>query len=577
MLKTLLACVKQYKKNAILSALFSLIEVIMEVLIPFVTASIIDKGIQEKNISAVVFYSSIMVVMAFVSLWSGIQAGKNASIASAGFASNIRSSMYEKIQTYSFSNIDKFSTASLITRLTTDVTNIQFAFQMIIRIAVRAPFMIIISLIMCMLISVDMSMIFLVAMIFLATAMFIIAKLAMPIFEKLFEKYDELNLSVEENITGIRVVKSFAREDFESEKFGVASHNLYKLGKNAEVLLALNNPFMMFAIYGSIVCISWFGAKHIVSGTLTTGQLTSLFAYVMGIMISLMIVSMIFVMVTMSMADAKRVCEVLDEEQDIKNPINPIYDVKDGSIRFENVSFGYGNGEYSLTNINLNIEKGQMIGLVSGTGQGKSSLVNLLSRLYDVNEGKVYVGGIDVREYDLNTLRDKVAVVLQKNVLFAGTIAENLRWGNENATLQQIKEACEIAGARDFVENFEKQYDTYIEQYGANVSGGQKQRLCIARALLKDPKILILDDSTSAVDTATDKKIRDNLKNRLTDLTKIIISQRISSVKDCDKIIVLKNGKLDAFDTHDNLLKSNAIYKEMYQMQSEDGGDFDEQ
>lgn len=577
MLKTLLACIKQYKKNAVLSASFSLGEVMMEVLIPFVTASIIDKGIQEKNISAIVFYSSIMVVMAFLSLWTGIKAGKNASIASAGFASNIRNSMYEKIQTYSFSNIDKFSTASLITRLTTDVTNIQFAFQMIIRVAVRAPFMIIISLIMCMLISVDMSMIFLVAMLFLATAMFTIAELAMPIFEKLFEKYDELNLSVEENITGIRVVKSFAREDFESEKFGVASHNLYKLGKSAEVLLALNNPFMMMAIYGSIVCISWFGAKHIVSGTLTTGQLTSLFAYVMGIMISLMIVSMIFVMVTMSMADAKRVCEVLEEEPDIKNPANPVYDVRDGSIRFENVSFGYGNGEYSLSNINLNIDKGQMIGLVSGTGQGKSSLVNLLSRLYDVNEGTVYVAGIDVRKYDLNTLRDKVAVVLQKNVLFAGTIAENLRWGNEIATLEQMREACEIAGARDFIENFEKQYDTYIEQYGANVSGGQKQRLCIARALLKDPKILILDDSTSAVDTATDKKIRDNLKNKLTDLTKIIISQRITSVKDCDKIIVLKNGRLDAFDTHENLLKSNAIYKEMYQMQIEDGGDFDEQ
>lgn len=577
MFKTLTSCLKQYKKNSILSIIYSFIEVLFEVTIPFVTASLIDKGIVSKDLSQIIFYSSIMIVIAFMSLYTGIKAGKNASIASAGFASNLRETMYNNIQTYSFANIDKFSTASLITRLTTDVTNIQFAFQMIIRLAVRAPMMIIISFIMCMIISVDMSMIFLVAIIFLSVGLFVIAKFAMPIFEKLFYTYDELNLSVEENITGIRVVKSFAREDFESEKFKKASNNLYTLGTKAELLLALNNPFMMIAIYGCIIAISWFGAKHIVVGTLTTGELTSLFSYVMGIMISLMLVSMVLVMITMSMADAKRVCEIIDEDSTIKNPINPIYEVKDGSIRFENVSFGYGNGEYSLTNINLDIKSGQMIGLVSGTGQGKSSLVNLLSRLYDVNTGTVYVGGIDVRNYDLNTLRDKVAVVLQKNVLFSGTIAENLRWGNEFATLEQIKKACDIAGAKDFVESFENKYDTYIEQYGTNVSGGQKQRLCIARALLKDPKILILDDSTSAVDTATDKKIRSNLKNKMTNLTKIIISQRISSVKDCDKIIVLKNGYLDAFDTHDNLLKTNDIYKEMYKMQTEDGGDFDEE
>lgn len=577
MFKTLISCLRQYKKNSILSIIYSFIEVLFEVTIPFVTASLIDKGIVSKDLSQIIFYSSIMIVIAFMSLYTGIKAGKNASIASAGFASNLRETMYNNIQTYSFANIDKFSTASLITRLTTDVTNIQFAFQMIIRLAVRAPMMIIISFIMCMIISVDMSMIFLVAIIFLSVGLFVIAKFAMPIFEKLFYTYDELNLSVEENITGIRVVKSFAREDFESEKFKKASNNLYALGTKAELLLALNNPFMMIAIYGCIIAISWFGAKHIVVGTLTTGELTSLFSYVMGIMISLMLVSMVLVMITMSMADAKRVCEIIDEDSTIKNPINPIYEVKDGSIRFGNVSFGYGNGEYSLTNINLDIKSGQMIGIVSGTGQGKSSLVNLLSRLYDVNTGTVYVGGIDVRNYDLNTLRDKVAVVLQKNVLFSGTIAENLRWGNEFATLEQIKEACDIAGAKDFVESFENKYDTYIEQYGTNVSGGQKQRLCIARALLKDPKILILDDSTSAVDTATDKKIRSNLKNKMTNLTKIIISQRISSVKDCDKIIVLKNGYLDAFDTHDNLLKTNDIYKEMYKMQTEDGGDFDEE
>ena len=577
MLKTLVSCLKQYKKNSILSIAFSFVEVLFEVIIPFVTASLIDKGIMGKDLSQIMLFSSIMIVIAFLSLYTGILAGKNASIASAGFASNIREAMYNNIQNYSFSNIDKFSTASLITRLTTDVTSIQFAFQMIIRLAVRAPMMIIISFIMCMIISVDMSMIFLAAIIFLSFGLFIIAKLAMPIFERLFYTYDELNLSVEENITGIRVVKSFAREDFESKKFKQASNNLYTLGTKAEALLALNNPFMMMAIYGCIVAISWFGARHIVFGTLTTGELTSLFAYIMGIMISLMLVSMVFVMVTMSIAAAKRVCEVIDEDSTIKNPKDPIYEVKDGSIKFDNVSFGYGNGEYSLTNINLEIKSGQMIGLVSGTGQGKSSLVNLLSRLYDTNEGTVYVGGLDVKKYDLNTLRDKVAVVLQKNVLFSGTIADNLRWGNEFATLEQMKEACDIAGAKDFVEAFDKQYDTYIEQYGANVSGGQKQRLCIARALLKDPKILILDDSTSAVDTATDKKIRTNLKERMTDLTKIIISQRISSVKDCDKIIVLKNGHLDAFDTHENLLKINDIYKEMYQMQTEDGGDFDEE
>ena len=576
MFKTLVSCLKQYKKNSILSIAYSFVEVLFEVIIPFVTASLIDKGIMGKDLSQIILYSSIMIVIAFLSLYTGILAGKNASIASAGFASNIREAMYNNIQNYSFSNIDKFSTASLITRLTTDVTSIQFAFQMIIRLAVRAPMMIIISFIMCMIISVDMSMIFLAAIIFLSLGLFLIAKLAMPIFEKLFYTYDELNLSVEENITGIRVVKSFAREDFESDKFRHASNNLYTLGTRAEALLALNNPFMMIAIYGCIVAISWFGAQHIVVGTLTTGELTSLFAYIMGIMISLMLVSMVFVMVTMSIAAIKRVCEVIDEDSTIKNPNNPIYEVKDGSIKFDKVSFGYGNGEYSLTNINLDIKSGQMIGLVSGTGQGKSSLVNLLSRLYDTNEGIVYVGGLDVKKYDLNTLRDKVAVVLQKNVLFSGTIADNLRWGNEFATLEQMKEACDIAGAKDFVEAFDKQYDTYIEQYGANVSGGQKQRLCIARALLKDPKILILDDSTSAVDTATDKKIRTNLKERMTDLTKIIISQRISSVKDCDKIIVLKNGYLDAFDIHENLLKTNDIYKEMYQMQTEDGGDFDE-
>ena len=575
MLKTLFSCIKQYKKNTLITIVLSLVEVIMEVLIPFVTASIIDKGIQQNNISNVIFYSFIMLIIAFISLYSGIMAGKNASIASAGFASNLREEMYEKIQKYSFSNIDKFSTASLITRLTTDVANIQFAFQMLIRMAVRSPFMIIVSFVMCLVISVDMSMIFLVAMIFLSISLFIIAKFAMPIFSKLFDTYDELNLSVEENITGIRVVKSFVREDFETNKFKTASSNLYNLGSKAEALLALNNPLMLFAIYGSIVGISWFGAKNIVLGTLTTGELTSLFAYIMGIMISLMILSMVFVMVTMSAQNAKRVYEVLMEEPSIENPINPIYDVKDGSIEFKNVSFGYGNGEYSLSNINLRINSGEMIGLVSGTGQGKSSLVNLLSRLYDVNVGEVLVGGINVKDYDLETLRNKVSVVLQKNVLFSGTIADNLQFGDENATIDQMKEALEIAGIRDFVESLDKQYDSLVEQYGANFSGGQKQRLCIARALLKNPKILILDDSTSAVDTATDKKIRYNLKHKLNNLTKIIISQRISSVKDCDKIIVLKNGKIDAFDTHDNLLKTNDIYKEMSNMQTEDGGDFD--
>lgn len=577
MLQTLYRQIGEYKKDSILTPIFTALEVFMEILIPFVTASIIDKGIEAGNMQMVCLYGAVMLILAFFSLFFGIQAGRYAASASSGFACNLRESMYANIQTFSFSNIDKYSTAGLVTRMTTDVTNLQNSYQMILRIAVRAPLMLICSMFMCIVISRKLSLVFLCALFFLAIVLFTIMRKAMPVFDQVFGKYDDLNASVQENVSGIRVVKAFVREDFEKEKFAKASENLYRLFVKAESMLAFNNPVMMLSIYGCIIVLSWLGAHYITDGLLTTGSLTSLFSYIMSMMMSLMMLSMIFVMVTLSAASARRIAQVLNEKADLSNPDSAVKDIADGSIDFNEVSFSYrnGSGEDTLCHIDLHIDAGETIGIIGGTGCGKSSFVSLISRLYDVTEGSVCVGGQDVRSYDMEALREQVAVVLQKNVLFSGTILDNLRWGKEDATEEECMEACRLACADEFIQSFPDKYNTWIEQGGSNVSGGQKQRLCIARALLKNPKILILDDSTSAVDTATDARIRQAFSTRIPGTTKLIISQRISSVQDADRILVLEDGKVNGFDTHEKLLASNAIYQEIYDVQMKSGGDFD--
>lgn len=578
MIKTLSGQIRQYKKASLLTPLYTALEVLMEILIPFITASIIDEGIETGNMQKVLFYGAVMLVLAFLSLFFGTQAGKNAAEASTGFACNLRDGMYENIQTFSFSNIDKYSTAGLVTRMTTDVTNLQNAYQMILRFAVRAPLTLLLCMVMCFFINRKMSLIFLAAAVILAVVLFSVMLTTFKIFDQVFQKYDDLNTSVQENVTGIRVVKAFVREEYENNKFTKAAENLYRLFVKAEGLIAFNNPAMMLIIYGCIIALSWFGANYIVIGELTTGELTSLFSYVMSAMMSLMMLSMIVVMITMSMASARRIAEVLEEKADLTNPQKPVSEIPDGSIDFNHVSFAYkkGTGEAVLKDIDLHIKAGETIGIIGGTGCGKSSLVNLISRLYDVDEGSLLVGGRDVREYDMEALRNQVAVVLQKNVLFSGTILDNLRWGNENATLEECQNACCQACADEFIDRLPDGYNTWIEQGGSNVSGGQKQRLCIARALLKKPKILILDDSTSAVDTATDARIRRAFAEKIPGTTKLIIAQRVSSVENADRILVLDDGIVNGFDTHENLLKTNAIYQEIYDTQVNGGGDFDQ-
>ena len=578
MVKTLLGQVKQYKKASLLTPLFTALEVVMEVLIPLVISLIIDRGIEAGNIQQIYFYGGIMVIMAMASLIFGILAGKYAASASSGLACNLREGMYENIQRFSFSNIDKYSTAGLVTRLTTDVTNVQNAFQMILRMCTRAPLMLISAMVMCFFINTRLSLVFVAAIVVLGLALALIILKTIKIFDQVFKKYDALNESVQENVSAIRVVKAYVREDYENTRFTRAATNLYRLFVKAEGILAFNNPVMMFVIYGCILGISWLGAQMIVVGSLTTGELTAMFSYIMNIMMSLMMLSMIFVMVTMSLASCRRITEVLEEQADIKDSARPVTAVENGSIDFEQVCFAYkkGSGKETLSDIDLHIRAGETIGIIGGTGSGKSSLVNLISRLYDVTDGRVLVGGRNVRDYDLETLRNQVSVVLQKNVLFSGTILDNLRWGNGQATLEECKHACRLACADTFIEQLPDKYDTVIDQGGTNVSGGQKQRICIARALLKKPKILILDDSTSAVDTATDARIRSAFISEIPGTTKLIIAQRISSVEDADRVLVMDAGRVNAFDTPDNLLKTNAIYQEIYASQLNGGGDFDE-
>ena len=578
MIRTFARYIGQYKRDAILTPLCTALEVLMEILIPFVTASIIDEGIQAGDMGKVWLYGGLMLALAFLSLFFGAMAGKLGASASSGFAANLRQGMFENIQRYSFSNIDKFSTASLVTRMTTDVTNTQMAFQMSLRIAVRAPLMLLCSMAMCFVISPRLSLVFLAALVVLGVVLFGVMGLTLPIFQQVFRRYDDLNASVQENVSGIRTVKAFVREKFENEKFKSAAENLYKLYVKAESILAVNSPVMMLVIYGCILAISWFGARFIVGGSMTTGNLTSLFSYVISMLMSLMMLSMIFVMVAMSMASFRRIMEVLRERPDLVNPPQALTQIADGSIDFDHVYFTYqpGSESYALSDIDLHIKAGETIGIIGGTGCGKSSLVNLISRLYDVSQGAVKVGGKDVRSYDLETLRDNVAVVLQKNVLFSGTILENLRWGKADAALEECEEACRLACADEFIQRFPQKYDTWIDQGGLNVSGGQRQRLCIARALLKSPKVLILDDSTSAVDTATDRKIREAFARHIPGTTKLIISQRVSSIQDADRILVLENGKIAGFGTHEELLEQNKIYREIVEAQTQAGGDFDQ-
>lgn len=570
MLRTLGKQIKEYKKASILTPVFVTCEVIMELLIPVLMAKIIDDGIGKGNDTLVYKVGALMAVLAMLSLLFGILNGKYAAEASTGFARNLRKGMYENIQNFSFSNIDKYSTAGLVTRMTTDVTNVQNAYQMIIRMCARAPMMLIIAVIMSISISPKLSMIFIVAIIFLGGCLALIVYSAFGVFDKVFKKYDNVNASVQENVNAIRVVKAYVREDYENKKFNRAIEEVYRLFIKAESRVTLNNPVMMVTVYGCILALSWFGAKMIVVNELTTGELVSLFSYIMNIMISLMMISMAFVMITMARASAERIAEVLNEKSDLTNNDNPVYSVKNGDIDFNQVNFKYKSTseEMVLSDIDVHIKSGETIGIIGGTGSSKSSFVNLISRLYDVTDGEVKVGGINVKDYDIETLRNEVSVVLQKNVLFSGTIKENLRWGNKNATDEELVTACKLACADEFIEKFPDGYDTYIEQGGSNVSGGQKQRLCIARALLKKPKILILDDSTSAVDTATDAKIRANMKKSIPGTTKLIIAQRISSVQESDKIIVLDDGHIDGFGTHEELLANNEIYKEVYYSQT---------
>ena len=584
MLETLTRQIKQYKTASILTPVWTALEVTMDVMIPYVTALLIDQGINTGNMQNVYRYGAIMLFMAFLSLMFGILGGRCSAYASTGFAANLRSAMYHNIQRLAFSDIDKYATSGLITRMTTDVNTLQSAYQQILGISVRAPFKLVLSILMCLVIDARLALVFFVALAVLSISLYLIITRVARLFQQVYAKYDELNQSVQENITNIRLVKAFVREDYESKKFAHAAENLYRLYVKAESLMALNHPVMNMVVYGCIIALSWLGAHYIVEGTLTTGELTSLFSYVMSILMSLMMLSMAFVMLTQSAASAKRVAEVIEEEPDIVNPEHPVMEINDGSIEFQTVRFDYAkptsdrqHKRSALFNISFSIKSGETIGVIGGTGSGKSTLVNLISRLYDPTRGKICIGGRDVRDYDLTVLRTAVAVVLQQNTLFAGSVAENLRWGNPNATLEECREACKIAQADEFISQMPDGYNTLIEQGGINVSGGQKQRLCIARALLRHPKILVFDDSTSACDTATDAKIREAIRTQLPGMTKIIIAQRILSVKDCDRIIVMDNGIITGFDTHENLLNTNSLYQEINAIQNEEGGDFDEQ
>ena len=579
MIKALAKQIKEYKSASLVTPIFMILEVAMEMVIPLLMASIIDDGVQAGDMKHIFVIGCYMILAAIVGLFAGVMGGKYGAKASTGFARNLREAMYENIQTFSFSNIDKFSTAGLVTRMTTDVTNIQNAYQMLLRMCFRAPVSLICAMLMTFLINARVASIYLVAVVFLGIVIIFIMRAVSKYFSEVFKKYDDLNASVQENVAAQRVVKAYVREDYEIDKFHKASYNIYKMFKKAECTMTYVWPVMQFTVYGCILGISWLGAHMIVASQLTTGELMSLLTYCMSILMNLMMLAMIFVMMTMSAASARRIAEVLEEKADITNPEQPDYDVTDGSIRFDHVTFRYNKQSEKpvLDDLNFEIKAGETIGILGGTGSSKTSLVNLISRLYDVNEGTVYVGGKDVRSYDLETLRNEVSVVLQKNVLFSGTILENLRWGDENATEEECIRACRLACADEFIEKMPEKYNTYIEQGGSNVSGGQKQRLCIARALLKKPKVLILDDSTSAVDTATDAKIRKAFATEIPGTTKIIIAQRISSIQDADRIIVMDNGKIDAFAPHEELLCTNEIYKEVYEAQTQTGGgDFDE-
>ena len=593
MIKTLYRQIHGYWTATILTPVWTALEVLMDVLIPYVTASLIDKGINAGDMQNVYYYGTIMLGMAMMSMVFGILGGRCSAYASTGFAANLRSAMYRNIQRLAFSDIDKYALSGLITRMTTDVNSLQTAFQQLLGVSVRAPFKLVLSILMCLVIDARLSLVFLVALVILSFSLYHIISRVAKLFQQVFVKYDELNQSVQENITAIRLVKAFVREDYENEKFARAADNLYKLYVKAESLMAWNHPIMNMVVYGCIIALSWLGAHYIVEGTLTTGELTSLFSYVMSILMSLMMLSMIFVMLTQSAASAKRVAEIIEEEPDIVNPERPVMEIADGSVSFEGVRFDYVRRtphsplptphsslhtprKSALYNVSFSIASGETIGVIGGTGSGKSSLVNLVSRLYDVSQGEVRVGGRNVKEYDLTALRNAVSVVLQNNILFSGTILDNLRWGNPQATEEDCRRACHLACADEFIEQMPEGYHTRIEQGGTNVSGGQKQRLCIARALLKQPQILVLDDSTSACDTETDEKIRKAIHSQLPEMTKIIIAQRISSVQSCDRILVMDNGMVTGFDTHEQLLKTNTLYQEIYAIQKADKGDFDQ-
>lgn len=589
MVKTLLRQIKAYRTASLLTPVFTALEVVMDVLIPYVTASLIDRGINAGDIGEVYYYGALMIGMAFLSLGFGILAGQCSAYASTGFAANLRSAMYRNIQTFAFSDIDKYSTSGLVTRMTTDVNALQNAYQQILRITVRAPFRLLLSIVMCLVIDTRLSVIFIVALVILSFSLYHIISRVARLFQQVFVKYDDLNQRVQENVAAIRVVKAFVREDYENKKFASAAEGLYKLYVKAEGLMAMNHPVMNMVVYGCIIALSWLGAHYIVEGTLTTGELTSLFTYVMSILMSLMMLSMIFVMLTQSAASAKRVAEVIEEQADIVNPEHPVMALQDGSIEFRGVRFDYQapavatedtsmphvSKKSALYDISFSIRSGETIGVIGGTGSGKSTLVSLISRLYDPSKGEVLVGGHHVQDYDLASLRSSVSVVLQQNILFSGSILDNLRWGKPDATLEECRKACQLACADEFIDQMPEGYDTHIEQGGTNVSGGQRQRLCIARALLKRPQILVLDDATSACDTATDAKIREALHTQLPKMTKLIIAQRILSIRDCDRILVMDNGVVTGFDTHEQLLRTNPLYQEINAIQSEDVGDFD--